>query len=319
LAYVLVHIPISRIQKGRAPLIGLLWAAAGGGLVTLGLGLWAARAGNVDSLDAAGSLILSCISYLGLAWCYFNFVNLNLSSLRFRLLRELRLAPDGLAGEDIVARYNADRIISRRLEQWSGSGHLCLLNQRYVVGNRFFLLVFDILEVLKLAVLGHGHRLLPDISGTAGAPRVLPPLQRLSRMAQIIWSYSFLRFILVGMVNTLFSFCLYSALVLLGIPYKIALTLTSIVAQIWNFMTTGHLVFGNRRKRLFFKFIGVSGSIYLLNLAALTLLVEVLQWGELASQAILIPLVITVSFLINRSWVFQADGLEKRTATVRDP
>lgn len=318
-AYVLSHFAVSRIGKGRAPLTDLIVAAGIGGLFAAGLALWALGTGNFSLADAAGEGLVAAIGYVGLAWCYLNFVNLNLSSLRFRLLRELRAAPQGLSEEEIVARYHADQIIARRLEQLTAGGHLRLQDQRYFIAKRSLLLAFDVLEALKLAVLGHGSLL---IHGGPGAPGKIARLglhQRILRISKIVWSYSFLRFILVGGLNTLFSFCLYSGLVLLGIPYKLALTLMSVAAQVWNFMTTGHWVFGNRRKRLFLKFICASGGIYLLNLAALTALVEVFKVGELAGQAIVIPLVITASFLINRAWVFPADGMGRWNAAAPKP
>ena len=305
-AFVLVHVPLSRLRHGQTPILNLFRAAAAGGLVTLALALGAAHAADLSFPDAAGAFGVAALTYTGLAWCYFNFVNLNLSSLRFRLLRELRAAPDGLEEKDIVARYNADHIISRRLHQLTAGGHLVLRDGRFTVGNPFLLMAFDALEVLKLAVLGHGSLLIQGAAGNASAPPPLSPLQRSLRIARIVWSYTFLRFILVGVLNTAFSYCGYTLLVLIGVPYNAALTLMTIVAQLWNFMTTGHLVFGNRRKSLIFKFLCVGGSVYLLNLASLTLLVEVFQVGELAAQAVLIPLVITASFLINRAWVFRA-------------
>ena len=305
-AYVLVHVPISRLRRDRSPLGNLALAALAGGGFCFLLGLWAARAARLPAGDAAGLLLLSGIAYVGLAWCYFNFVNLNLSSLRFRLLRELRQAPEGLTEDEIVSRYNARQIVGRRLEQLAGGGHLARRNGRYFVGNRFLLAAFDVLEALKLAVLGHGSLLIQRHLHPGAPAQPLPLALRVAGIARIAWSYALFRFVLVGVLNTAFSYCGYSLLVLLGIPYGWALTLMTVAAQFWNFATTGRLVFGNRRRSLIFRFLAAGGSIYLVNMSTLTLLVEVFGVGELAAQAMLVPLVILVSFAINKTWVFRS-------------
>lgn len=112
------------------------------------------------------------------------------------------------------------------------------------------------------------------------------------------------RFVAVGVLNTAFSYLLYAALVLARIDYRWALTICSVVTIVWNFNTTGRLVFGNRRQALIFKFIAGYGAIYLVNLGLLILLAR-LGVGELARQAVALPFIVVLSFILNRAWVFR--------------
>jgi len=112
------------------------------------------------------------------------------------------------------------------------------------------------------------------------------------------------RFIAVGGLNTAFSYLLYAGLVLAGIDYRVALTICSVVTIVWNFNTTGRLVFGNRRPALIFKFVAGYGLIYLVNLG-LVILLAGFGVGELARQAVALPVIVLCSFALNRGWVFR--------------
>ena len=127
---------------------------------------------------------------------------------------------------------------------------------------------------------------------------------RLHHLARRLLHSTLVRFIAVGVLNTAFSYLLYAGLVLSHIDYRLALTICSAVTIVWNFNTTGRLVFGNRRQALIFKFVIGYGGIYLINLGLLVLLAR-LGIGELARQALALPVVVVCSFAMNRGWVFR--------------
>ena len=127
---------------------------------------------------------------------------------------------------------------------------------------------------------------------------------RLRRFARRLAHSTLARFVAVGVLNTAFSYLLYAALVLAHIDYRLALTICSVVTIVWNFNTTGRLVFGNRRQALIFKFVGGYGVIYLVNLGMVILLAR-FGVGELARQAVALPVVVVCSFALNRGWVFR--------------
>lgn len=127
---------------------------------------------------------------------------------------------------------------------------------------------------------------------------------RLHRLVVRLAHSTLVRFVAVGVLNTAFSYVLYAGLVLAHIDYRLALTICSAVTIVWNFNTTGRLVFGNRRQALIFKFVVGYGGIYLVNLGLLVLLAR-LGVGELARQAFALPVVVACSFALNRGWVFR--------------
>jgi putative flippase GtrA len=306
---VMSHILLSRLRKGVGQMLCLIVGIFVGFAFTITVSIALLPVGELMR-DVAGYLFLNAVSYLALAWCYFHFVNLILASLRIRLLNEMANADGGLSEEDILMRYDAGKIIENRLERLVAGGHLVVRDGHYLLGNPAFVVIFDAFEVLKLAVLGRGNRLLAkkigggskdDISALRGIGRTVRDL------ALLFLRYDFCRFLFVGGINTIFSYLLYASLVLIGLDYRVTITVCTVITIIWNYFTTGHFVFDNRRLGLIFKFVAVYGLIYLLNLYALMALVKH-GLGPLISQAVVIPLIVVFSFTLNKLWVFRRAG-----------
>lgn len=98
------------------------------------------------------------LTFGGLNYCYSNFVNLNFTSLRIRLLKEL-LATGGTARADDVARkYGSETILKRRLARLVEWGQLRESSGRFVALNGSFLRLALLFTALKKAVLGRGFR-----------------------------------------------------------------------------------------------------------------------------------------------------------------
>lgn len=76
----------------------------------------------------------------------------------------------------------------------------------------------------------------------------------------------FIRFILVGGINTLFGYGVYCLLIFFGIPYVWSTLVSQILGVLFNFMTTGTLVFENRDNKLIFKFVSVYILTYFINI-----------------------------------------------------
>ena len=58
-----------------------------------------------------------------------------------------------------------------------------------------------------------------------------------------IWSIRLVRFLVIGAVNTAFSYVIYALLVLIGLHYSLATLISTILGIIFNFFTTGRIVF----------------------------------------------------------------------------
>ena len=119
-----------------------------------------------------------------------------------------------------------------------------------------------------------------------------------------LWQNTFCRFILIGILNTVFGYGVYACFVLLGVDYRISLTISTILGILFNFKTTGHIVFKNKNNRLIFRFIAVYGIVYVLNQIVLTVLVKA-GINELISQAIVLPVMVVLAFGMNKKYVFR--------------
>ena len=118
-----------------------------------------------------------------------------------------------------------------------------------------------------------------------------------------LWQNTFCRFILIGILNTVFGYGVYACFVLLGVDYRISLTISTILGILFNFKTTGHIVFKNKNNKLIYKFFGVYLLIYCMNQITLITLVS-FGINALLSQAVLLPFIVFGSFSLNKRWVF---------------
>jgi putative flippase GtrA len=137
-----------------------------------------------------------------------------------------------------------------------------------------------------------------------------------------LWSIQFLRFLAVGGVNTAFGYGVFALLILLNRHFKICspeaeLVLAPLISQIcgilFNFKTTGTIVFRNRNNRLIFRFFAVYSITYLLNYGLLRLF-ESFGVGRLVGGAILVLPLALLAYLVNRRYVFNT--LDKTTKPV---
>lgn len=75
----------------------------------------------------------------------------------------------------------------------------------------------------------------------------------------------FIRFIIIGVINTLFGVGVYCLMIFLGLPYFIATLASNVLGVLFNFKTTGKFVFENEDRRLIFRFVLCYLFVYLIN------------------------------------------------------
>jgi putative flippase GtrA len=113
----------------------------------------------------------------------------------------------------------------------------------------------------------------------------------------------FVKFLLVGFINTLFGYGCFAIFLFMGMHYAIALFLATAVGIVFNFKTTGVLVFKSSNNRLIFRFVAVYLFAYCINLLGLRLL----QLWEInpyyAGGVLVIPMAL-VTFFLNKRYVF---------------
>lgn len=128
--------------------------------------------------------------------------------------------------------------------------------------------------------------------------------QRLHTLREI----RLLRYLVVGVINTIFSYVVYALLLKLGLVYYLAVLLSTIIGVAFNFKTTGSLVFRSRSNRLIFRFYAVYSVYYVINVTCLTLLKRIVPDPYLAQLLLLLPLAM-VSYLMMRQFVFKQQSL----------
>lgn len=116
--------------------------------------------------------------------------------------------------------------------------------------------------------------------------------------------HAFLRFILVGLVNTLFGYGVFVLAWLLTQQSIVALAIATIVGVAFNFMSTGAFVFGSTHRRHVAGFVAAYGFLFVLNAVALRAL-EAASLNAALAQALLTAPMATLSYLLNSRLVFR--------------
>ncbi|MDD5436724.1 MAG: hypothetical protein PHX20_04180 [Candidatus Omnitrophica bacterium] len=98
--------------------------------------------------------IANVFIYAVLGYCYFHFVGLGETARRIRMLGEIYGSRDGLSLKEILARYNADEIVKKRIARLLGNGQLVYKDGRYFIGRPVVLFIAGTVMVLKLLFLG---------------------------------------------------------------------------------------------------------------------------------------------------------------------
>jgi putative flippase GtrA len=121
---------------------------------------------------------------------------------------------------------------------------------------------------------------------------------------QILGDKRFLRFLIVGGVNTVFGYSAFALMIFLHVHYAIAALISTICGVLFNFLTTGHFVFGNRDPSRLLRFFGVYGIAYVVGVLLLRLS-EILRIDVLLAAAALALPMAALSYTLNRLFVFR--------------
>lgn len=91
-------------------------------------------------------------------------------------------------------------------------------------------------------------------------------------LINIFYRYKrFIKFLLVGGLNTAFGYLVFALLIWLGLHYSLATFLSTVIGIVFNFFTTGRLVFQNSDNGLIFRFFTVYGVYWVINVSAIWL------------------------------------------------
>lgn len=119
----------------------------------------------------------------------------------------------------------------------------------------------------------------------------------------------FVRFVIVGILNTLFGLGVYALLILLSLPVWAALIGTNVVGVSFNYLTTGKFAFSHSGTNRFPRFVSIYLISYLLNYLGVMVLMH-MHLGPVVSQALLTPCMAVLTYLLQSRYVFGQDGAQ---------
>ena len=116
----------------------------------------------------------------------------------------------------------------------------------------------------------------------------------------------FIKFGIVGCINTFSSWVFYYPLLFLGLDYRICTTIAYILSSIIGYILNKKWVF---KKNVYdsnsvLKYYIVYGSSYIINMAAMYLWVDVLKLSDLIAPVLTLFITVPYNFIFSRLWVF---------------
>jgi putative flippase GtrA len=114
----------------------------------------------------------------------------------------------------------------------------------------------------------------------------------------------FIKFLVVGALNTLFGYSVFTILIFIGNTPALALILTYVIGVVFNFFTTRGFVFNHSKRSSLLRFIVAYIAIYFVNLG-LYKIIEIVGTTPHVTQALCLPIVAIFSFFLFKFQVFR--------------
>lgn len=124
------------------------------------------------------------------------------------------------------------------------------------------------------------------------------------RLRSVLANRQFLRFLVAGGVNTLFSFGVNIAAMLSGLPVWLSMLIGTVAGIVFNFFTHGGYAFRDLSAARLPRYVLGYAVVYLVALAAFHVLQLVVP-GPFVCQALLVIPMALLSYLIMSRFVFQ--------------
>ncbi|MFZ4122906.1 MAG: GtrA family protein [Caulobacterales bacterium] len=122
-----------------------------------------------------------------------------------------------------------------------------------------------------------------------------------------------IRFVLVGVLNTAFSYGFYAAGLWFGLRYSVAALVALVVGIAFGYLTQGRLVFKMFSWSNFPKYTAFWIAMWLLNVGLISAILSIVRnnaylAGLLSSLVLIVP-----SYLMQRHWVFSRNTSDHAT------
>lgn len=127
----------------------------------------------------------------------------------------------------------------------------------------------------------------------------------------------FVLFLFVGSLNFIFYYSMFALLHYLGEEPTAAVITATILGVLFNFLTTGRIVFGSNRARLLPRFLGVYAVQLSLNVLSLRTLVAA-GMPVLLAEALVVVVLAVLTFFALRYFVFTSANMGAAGAASRD-
>ena len=114
----------------------------------------------------------------------------------------------------------------------------------------------------------------------------------------------FARFLLVGVLNTAFGYGMYAALLWLGLAPYLAVGIGTVLGVLFNFQSTGRLVFASAHPGRLPRFVLVYAFMYFVNVGCLSLVMSRTGLNAYVAGAVMLLPVAILTFFLQRRFVF---------------
>lgn len=115
----------------------------------------------------------------------------------------------------------------------------------------------------------------------------------------------FIKFGIVGVLNTAFSYAIYAALLYVGLNYALANLGAVVLGILFSFRTQGSLVFNQTDPRLLPRFILAWATIYAINILLISQFIT-LGFNAYIAGALMLPVSAVLSYVIQKYFVFRS-------------
>ena len=116
--------------------------------------------------------------------------------------------------------------------------------------------------------------------------------------------YRLLRFLIIGGINTLFSYIVFFVLYYFIQQKEITVTLSFIIAVLFNFQTISRYVFSDSNEKKIIIFISIYFLGYILNLIHLWITVDIYHMNVYWAQILTLLYLPLLSFYLNKRFVY---------------
>lgn len=113
----------------------------------------------------------------------------------------------------------------------------------------------------------------------------------------------FIKFIVVGILNTAFGYGVFAILLAINLHYSIALAVSTILGVLFNFKTFGKIVFNSNSNEKIFRFIWVYIFVYAVNVFGVSIFTSNKISPLLGAAVMLLPCAL-LSFILQKKMVF---------------